>query len=82
MILTTLDILYIVLAIGIGMVCLSLTMFLFEWVKMMKKANKISGTVEDITNTVNTYVRLPSVVFLQIWEWWNEEQERQEKKRK
>jgi len=69
MVLTTLDTLYIVLSVGLGLLLLSFTVLTWHLVATVRRINRISDLVEDSVDTVNTYVKLPAGFLFNAMDW-------------
>ncbi len=74
MILTTLDILYIVLSIGVSLLTLTLVYIGIRLGKVLQKVEGIMNEVEDTASTVNTYVKVPAGLFMQMSDWWKKDE--------
>ncbi|PIV90398.1 hypothetical protein COW46_02720 [Candidatus Gracilibacteria bacterium CG17_big_fil_post_rev_8_21_14_2_50_48_13] len=66
---TTLDILYLVLSIGLGILLLSLTVLTWYVVGTFRRINRITDLVEDSVDTMNTYVKLPAGFLFNAMDW-------------
>ena len=60
---TSLDILYIVLAVGLGVLLISLSVLTIRVIGTVNRINKITDIVEDSADTVNTYIQMPASLF-------------------
>lgn len=74
MTLTTLDILYIVLSIGASLLTLTLIYVGVRLGKVFQKIEHIMSAVEDTASTVNTYVKIPAGLFMQMSDWWKKDE--------
>ena len=66
MINTTLDLLYLILAVGLGLLLFTLSLLVVKWIQFMGHVNHISEKVDEITDSVNTYVKLPATALYHI----------------
>lgn len=66
---STLDILYLVLAIGFGALLIALTILVFHCIQSVKRTNRIMEIVEDSADTVNEYIQLPANLGAMAMEW-------------
>lgn len=66
MITTSLDVLYLVLASGIGMLLISLTVLVFRVVGTVNRINRITDIVEESADAVNTYIQMPASMLASI----------------
>lgn len=69
MITSTLDILYVVLAIGLGMLLIALTVLIIRCIGTVKRANRIMEIFEDSAETVNEYIQVPANVASTVKDW-------------
>ena len=56
---TSLDVLYIVLAVSVAVVSVFFSIFLYNVTRLVKQARTIGDNVEQLTQALDTYVRLP-----------------------
>lgn len=72
MIHTSLDILWLVLAGGLGLLLISLTVLVWHLIGSVKRINAISDSVYEIVDLVNTYIKLPASFGLRMLKWWKQ----------
>lgn len=60
---TSLDILYLVLAGGLGLLLICLSILTIRVIGTVNRVNKITDIVEDSADTVNTYIQMPASLF-------------------
>lgn len=63
-----LNILYLVLSIGIGLVCVFLVVALYHVIKILGNARKVSEKAKDTVDLVNHYLWQPIKIMLMILE--------------
>ena len=61
---TSLDVLYIVLSVCVAVVSIFLSLFLYNATRVLKQAQQITSSIEELTQTLDTYVRMPAKLIL------------------
>ncbi len=69
MIQTSLDVLWLVLAGGLGLLLLSLTVLVWNLVETVKRVNNVMALAEQVLDIVNTYIRMPAGFLFKIIKW-------------
>ena len=72
MIQTSLDVLWLVLAGGLGLLLISLTVLVCHLIGSVKRFNAIADSVYEIVDLINTYVKIPASFGLRILKWWKQ----------
>lgn len=67
---TTLDILYLVLAIGLGMLLVTLSVLVIMLMKTVSNINRITTIAEDSADTINGYIKLPEEMAGHVMKWF------------
>ena len=67
---TTLDILYLVLAIGLGTLLICLSILVIRLMKTVDNVNKITAIAEDSADTINGYIKLPEEMAGSLMKWF------------
>lgn len=70
MIQTSLDVLYLTLAGGLGLLLISLSVLIWHTIGTMKRINHVTDTVTEILDLVNTYVKLPAAAAFKLMKWF------------
>jgi len=70
MIETSLDVLWLTLAGGLGLLLISLSVMIWHLIGSIKRMNRLADTVESVLGLVDTYLRLPMTFIYKAMKWW------------